>query len=364
MLRSDPLGNRLITRAADHIQSAIALLTHERDSRPAPEWPEGWSVREAIADLCADQRRGGAEECYQEAIKRGWQPTTSNSLFIPFTRIMTVASAAQGGNIVPTALLPTADALRAFPVFSVLPLTEINAPFGGNVSLPRITGPATAYSLPTESTQVTASTLTVGMVQATPKHIGVYSEMSRQVLLNTGDRAESVVVNDLRAVLGREVERQIVFGAGAGGEIAGLKTMSGVQSWSISSFNLASALTAATNAGDGLDDSFGFAAARAVGITLRGRQEFSGSSLTCWRGSPVAGTVADLLAASSSGITANHMVAGPWRQYMLVAWGGGIEVNVNPYSDFKAGIVGVRALGMFDGAPVWPATFSIGTNFS
>jgi hypothetical protein len=33
-------------------------------------------------------------------------------------------------------------------------------------------------------------------------------------------------------------------------------------------------------------------------------------------------------------------------------------------SNFVKGIVGVRVIGTFDGAPTWPAAFSVGTNFS
>ncbi len=181
------------------------------------------------------------------------------------------------------------------------------------------------------------------------------------------------MVRDLTAVVQREAERQIVFGTSSAGQLTGLKGMAGVQTLTATSFNLASALVAASNAGDALDDSFGFATARNVAIALRGRQEFTNSSGTVWRGSVVDGTVADFRAVSTSGITADHIVAGPWRHYTLVEFGRRPSRLLSTRSAIKAeavrttsrrALLGSACFGTFDGAPTWPSAFSVAASFS
>jgi HK97 family phage major capsid protein len=355
----------------DHITLEAARRAHALlDNARAATEIERWSISDAVLSLSKGRLSGAALECKQEAERNGWGSTMSNSMFIPYAmlgRALTVASAPNGGRLVPTTLLPAADAIRSNLAFGALGLNVIDAPANANVILPTVKASGTAYMLPTETTQITGSQQQTGQVAFFPKCIGGYTELSRQLLLQS--TAQDMVKRDLSAIVWQKLEQQIGFGSTINGELWGLKGYTGVQTLDASGFDLDNATDAAGKAGDAFDESFGFATTRTAALALRKRQEFTGSSYTVWRGKPTFGTVCDLDAASSSGIVADHVFAGPWKHYNLVAYGGGLEVAVNIYGDptntnFVKGIVGVRVIGTFDGAPTWPAAFSVGTNFS
>ncbi len=132
MYRSpDPLGRHLIDQA-------VAKLLQEQQSRGESS---RWSIREQLLNLgYGHPLTGAAAECYQQAVRDGWQPQTTNSLFIPYghQRMLSVAVAAWGGNLVGTWVPPASRraALRA-GVQPSCPSTCCLCRSMRNVTLPR-----------------------------------------------------------------------------------------------------------------------------------------------------------------------------------------------------------------------------------
>jgi HK97 family phage major capsid protein len=319
---------------------------------------------EAIAGLARESRTGAAAEVHQE-LSRHQPATQSNSILVPFAalaaRAVNVGVANQGGFLVGTENLTAADLLRPRMVTGALGATIISAPHGANINLPKQTAAGTAYWLNNEAATATEAEQTFGQVAFMPKTVAAYTELSR--LLKLQSDADQIIARDLAAVLGRAVDKAQLSGNGAAGTLQGIQNVAGVSTFSGDTTGLQTLIDAETSLGDAVGPSTGLATTLAVAGALRKRPELDGSARTLWEGSLVAGTAAGMNARSSTAITSNTLVVGSWEYLALVIWGD-LEISVNPYASFKAGVLGIRAFMTCDSAVVWPSAFTIGASFS
>lgn len=289
-------------------------------------------------------------------------------IFLPTTRDLTSATAAAGGYLVGTNLAPGEfwiDALR--PANIGLQMGVQLVPMGGgNVTVPRFTGQSTAYWLTNEGASTTESQGTLGQVAATPKTVGTYGEMSRQLLLQGGPFVTNVILTELARSVGSKADAALLNGSGASGEPLGIVGTSGIGSVTGASIAHAGimefqsdvlAANASVNA-----SAFGYVTTPTVASTLSGRQRFTGSNDPLWLGALVEGTLGGRKAMATGACPASTIVAGDWSSVALLDWGG-IEVGVNPYgadvAAYKAGLVGLRCFWSVDVAVLRPSSFSI-----
>jgi hypothetical protein len=235
-----------------------------------------------------------------------------------------------------------------------------------NLNLPKVASNATVNWLSTETTQATESDLSFGQVGYSPHTISGYTELSRQLAITSSPSASNLIANELMRRVRRAIEGAVFSGTGINGQPHGLIGMAGVNAVSGTTFSLATAVTCQTNAGDALTDDAGpgWAVNRAVAGLLRQRGEVLGavnSFVPIWRGALTWGELVDTTAGSSSGVPAATAIFGCWRYLVLVDFGGGLDVAVNPFGtpNFQAGIIGVRCLATVDCAPIWPGAFSV-----
>jgi len=66
-------------------------------------------------------------------------------------------------------------------------------------------------------------------VTLTPKHVGAWTEYSRNMLLQSSPDIESILRSDLAQVLGLEVARATINGTGTGAEPRGILNTAGIQ---------------------------------------------------------------------------------------------------------------------------------------
>jgi hypothetical protein len=57
------------------------------------------------------------------------------------------------------------------------------------------------------------------------------------------------------------------------------------------------------------------------------------------------------------------MLYGDWDQVVIAEWGV-LQVEVNPYANFQAGIIGVRAMVSVDVGLRYAAAFSLATSIT
>ena len=159
---------------------------------------------------------------------------SGKGFFLPLEvqqRDMLVATAANGGNMVATTLRPQdfIGLLRARTLSTELGVRRLSG-LVGNADITKQTGGATGYWLASESTAITESQQTIGLLQLRPKNLGAYTEVTRQLLMQSTPDADMFVMDDLAKQLGVAIDAAIFNGSGASGQPTGIIGTAGVGS--------------------------------------------------------------------------------------------------------------------------------------
>lgn len=233
-----------------------------------------------------------------------------------------------------------------------------------NVTIPRMSAGSTAYWLTNEATQATETNLTFAQVSLTPKNIGAYVEISRQLMLQSSPGAEGIVSDDLAKQVAVKVDLAGLEGSGTE-QPTGIANTSGIGSFTGATLTYAYVL----NAQEDLATSNitpirgGYVGTPAVASICMQRQRFSSTDTPLWVGNIWDGAMCGFPAMSSNQLTAATMIFGDWQELILAEWGV-LEIEVNPYANFQAGIVGVRAMYSMDVGVRRAAAFTRATSIT
>ena len=272
--------------------------------------------------------------------------------------------ASGGAYLVETTNIGFIELLRNRSVAFKLGATRL-AGLTGNVTIPKQSAASTAYWLASETTAITESQLTLVQVPLSPKNVGAYTEISRQLLLQAVPGVEAIVSNDLAATTATAIDGVVIKGTGAP-QPQGIVGTSGVGSVTGTSLAAAGIIEFMTDvaASNVVPVRFGYATTSAVAGLLMARPKLpTTGTIRLWQGNLWDGTLFGLPAMSSEQMTAATMLAGDWSMVIVGEWGV-LEVEVNPYADFKAGIIGIRTFYTMDVGVRWGAAFSYATSIT
>ena len=292
----------------------------------------------------------------------------SRSFYVPaevLKRDLTVGTAGAGGYLVETANQGFIDLLRNRSVAMALGATRLTG-LQGNITVPKQTAAATAYWLANESTSITESQQTVGQMALTPKNVGAYTEISRQLLLQSSPSAEGIVMSDLARVIALAIDAAALEGSGVSGQPTGIANTASIGSVTGTSLAAAGVLEfqADVAAGNVVPASGGYATTPAVAALLMVRPELPTTGTErLWKGNLWNGELFAMPAMSSNQLTAATMIFGDWSQLVVAEWGV-LEIEVNPFANFQAGIRGVRAMYTVDVGVRYAAAFSRATSIT
>ena len=338
----------------------------------SPTEQRRFSVFKAIRAI-TDKTWKGAEferECHEEILKRtGLAEAVHGGFYMPMDvqqRDLTVGTASAGGNLVATNLVPSSfiDLLRARSRVAQLGATMLPG-LVGNVAIPKLTGAATAYWITNEATAITESQQTVGQLAMAPKNLGAYTELSRQLMLQSTPAAEQLVMNDLAKVLALAIDLAACEGSGSSGQPTGISATAGIGSVTGTSLDYADVVEFQTDAaaGNALADGCAYLTTPAVAGLLMQRQRFSSTDTPLWMGSVLDGQMAGYRATTTTQITAASMIFGDFSQVVIGEWGM-LEIALNPYASFTAAITGIRAIQSVDIGIRQAAAFSRATSIT
>jgi len=338
----------------------------------SPREQRRFSVFKAIRAL-TDKSWKGAEferECHDEILKRtGLSEAVHGGFYLPMDiqqRDLTVATASAGGNLVATNLVPSSfiDLLRARSRVASLGATMLPG-LVGNVAIPKLTGAATAYWLTNEATAITESQQTIGQLALAPKNLGAYTELSRQLMLQSTPAAEQLVMTDLAKVLALAIDLAACEGSGSSGQPTGISATAGIGSVTGTSIAYAGIVEFQTDtaAGNALADGSAYLTTPTVAGLLMQRQRFSSTDSPLWMGSVLDGQMAGYRATTTTQITAASMIFGDFSQVVIGEWGM-LEIALNPYASFTAAITGIRAIQSVDIGIRQAAAFSRATSIT
>jgi len=278
------------------------------------------------------------------------------------TRADVVGTTTAGGYLVETINLSFIELLRNRTVAFRLGATVLSG-LVGNVSIPKQTGAATAYWLSAETTQITEVEQTFGQLAFSPHTVGGYTEISRLLLLQSSPDVEGIVNADLAAIIGIAVDAGVINGSGSAGQPHGIVGLSGVGTTTGTTLGLAGLLTAqgTVGAANVVPVRGGWTTTFVNSALLRARQEFSNTYSPLWYGSVWDGMMLGYPGIASNQCPTGDLIFGDWAQVVVAEWGV-LEVEVNPYANFTAGIIGVRAMMTIDVGVRYPGAFYVITS--
>jgi len=314
-----------------------------------------------------DWKDAGLElEAHRELSKRFGAGQGKRSFYVPLDvqkRDLVAATPSAGGNLVATDNISFIDILRARSVAMRMGAMRMTG-LVGNVTVPRQTGAATAAWLANEGAGVSESDQTFSQMALSPKNVAAYTEISRQLMMQSSPSAEMIVMNDLAAVVALAVDSAAIQGTGLTGQPTGIISTSGIGSVTGTSIAYAGILEFQTDvmAANALINpaTSGYVCTPAVAALLAIRQRFASTDTPLWEGGLMDGRVAGFAAMSSTQMPASRVLFGDWSQLVIAEWGA-LELDVNPYANFPAGITGVRAFYTVDVGVRYAASFSYST---
>lgn len=373
---SDDLLKIIEQRGATNPQPATQLGLTPTETRR-------FSLQRAIHAVAEkDWTQAGFElECSRAIAQKLGKAPNPTTFFVPFEiqqrghatpiedlayrlmkRDLTVASGSGGGYLVDTVNVGFIELLRNRSVAYNMGAIRLSG-LQGSVTVPKQTGAATAYWLASESTQATESQQTFGQMALSPKTVGAYTEISRQLLLQSSPDAESIVMSDLAASVALAADLAVLNGSGASGQPTGIINTAGIGSVTGTSLAYAGIIEFQTDVAAANVSGNGYVTTPAVAGLLKQRVKFSGTASPLWDGRLEDAVVDGYRGMSSNQMPSANMIYGDWSKVVIGEWGV-LEVQVNPYANFQAGIIGVRALYTMDVGVRYAGAFSLATSIT
>jgi HK97 family phage major capsid protein len=329
-----------------------------------------YSLMRAIrAMVDRDWKDAGYErECSNAIMQRaGIAQAANGGFYVPYEvlakRDMTAGTGNAGGYLVATDNLAGSfiDLLRNRTVVAQLGATMLSG-LVGNVTIPKQTAAGTAYWLSTEATPITESQQTLGQLALSPKNVGAYTEVSRQLMLQSSPAIDALVMNDLARVLGIAIDVAAINGSGASGQPTGVIQTAGIGGVTGTSIAYAGIVEFQTDVAgaNALAPNCGYLTTPAVAALLKQRVKFTSTASPIWEGGVLDGNVDGFRAMSSLQVPTANILFGDFSQVVIGEWGM-LEIAMNPYANFAAAITGIRAIQTVDVGVRQAGAFSLAT---
>ncbi|WP_096700522.1 phage major capsid protein [Magnetospirillum sp. 15-1] len=299
---------------------------------------------------------------------------TGDGILIPMqvfeTRAQTAGNGTAGGFLVGTDHRDDLfiDRLRSSLVTSRLGATVISG-LTGPVAIPKRSTSTTAQWVG-ENQDLDDSDQSFGQLSMAPKHVGILTEISRQLLLQTSNDIEQLTRADMAAQLAEAVDLAAINGNGVGKPLGILQT-EGIGSVDLSSVTWAKVLEFIEDLEVADSDGTAFLTHPSVRKTLRSTpkaKDGSGNALDAKMIMEGRNMLADypliastLVPTTLGGGSDSALIFGKWSD-MIIGYWDTFSILVNPYGDaYKRGGVQVRAMLTCDTAVRHAKSFSAAT---
>jgi len=345
--------------------------------------------RAILAARDNDWRKAGFElECHRTIADKTDKPQQNNCFYVPLEvqrrqssvnyaqlaerhgqsqwiqRDLNTASLGAGGALVQTSVMGFDELLRNLSFAFRMGATRLTG-LRDNVTIPRQSAAATAEWLSSETGAATESQPTFVQLAMTPKTVSAYTELSRKLLMQSSIDVEGLVNADLAAVAALAVDVAVISGTGASGQPLGIDNVTGVGTVSGTSLGLAGLLETQTDlaAANVMPMRGGYVTTPAVAALMIAEVLYASTASPAWIGNVWGGTMMGFPAMSTNQVATATMYFGAWENCVVGEWGV-LEVDTNPYANFGAGIIGVRAMYSVDVGIRRPAAFTIASSIT
>ncbi|WP_444922685.1 phage major capsid protein (plasmid) [Microbulbifer sp. DLAB2-AF] len=283
------------------------------------------------------------------------------------TRALSATLSDTGSNLVGTQHLAASfiDLLRNRMVlarFGAMTLTGLS----GNLAIPRQIGSTGMYWLDPENSNIPAEGLpTFDQVALTPKNGATFTEITRQLLLQSSPDVENLVRMDIAKEMALGLDKAGLYGTAANGQPRGISNMTGINVVDFAAVNPTFAEVVQMETETALDNADESNAGYAMGPGMRGyfktTEKFPGSNgATIWEAGNLVNGYGTVV---SNQVLAGELFHGNFSDLIIGMWGG-LDMLVNPYSGDKAGTIRITAHQSCDTACRHPESFTHGKKFT
>jgi len=377
--------------ASEAEQARQALQVHRtKQERKAPEdkAAERYSILRAIRLTASGKPLDGIEaEMSQEAeheFKRAGI-TPSGNLFVPAMltkrgkemRDMTAGTTTAGGYTVPNLMqdvIPFLDPRLAVIQAGATLLTGLT----GNLDFPRNDAAATAV-WEGENDANAETSPTFDRIQMSPNRLGAFTDISKQLMVQSSIDVENFVRNRLNEAVNRALDYALINGDGSTIPITGILNTSGIGSVAIGATGGAPTWAhivgletevAIDNADFG---SLAYLTTPGIRGKLKTTEKASSTGQFVWNDgtAPVSGPRVDSLngyrafvstqvpsnLTKSTGSNLHAIIFGNYAELMVGQWAG-LDIVIDPYSGAKNALVTIVVNSWWDAAVRHAASFS------
>ena len=231
---------------------------------------------------------------------------------------------------------------------AVMPLaTNLNG-LTGDVKIPKKTSAASAAFISSEGGASGESEMVIGSVTMTPKTLGVHTDVTRQLMLQSSLDVENLIRDDLAKSMAIAIDDGALEGSGSSGNPTGITNTSGINTVSLSSaaaptFAEMVSIETAVAVDNALVGDLAYVINPTNFGTLKTTAKDSGSGMFVAENGQVNGYPVVV----SNQITANNYVFGNFND-LLIGFFGGLDITVDPFTNSTSGTVRIVALQSVD----------------
>lgn len=261
-----------------------------------------------------------------------------------------VTTAADGGNLVKEEDFIFIEALQNALVLSGLGIRILPGLIG---NLPLLRGGSFSASWIAEGDAVTLTKESFSKVTMTPKNLVCAGAISRQLLLQTGGIAESLLRQDLIAAIARGLQDAAINGSGQNGQPTGILNTSGIGSVVGGTDGLAPTwanivdLESKIDIANGMVGNMAYLTNSKVRGLLKTTLKATGVAGYIWEGATLNGYKTAVTNAVPSNLTKGNsttkcsaIIAGVFSEMFMGMWGG-LDLIVDPYTLATSGDIRV-----------------------
>ena len=235
----------------------------------------------------------------------------------------------------------------------------------GDVKIPKKTAASTASFISSEGGAASESEMTVGQVSMVPKTLGAFTDVTRQLLIQSSLDVESLIRDDLSRALGTAIDKAGLEGSGSSGNPTGILNTTGVNQ--VTNFAAANptfaevvTLETAVATDNALLGNLSYILPASMYGALKTVEKATNTAQFVVE---PGGTLNGYTGIVSNQCTAGNLYFGNFDD-LLIGMFGGIDITVDPYTASTTGTVRIVALQSVDVAVRHAVSFAFGNDGS
>ena len=233
----------------------------------------------------------------------------------------------------------------------------------GDVRIPKKTAAASASWIASEGGAASESEMTVGNIAMTPKTLGAFTDVTRQLMIQSSMDVEALIRDDLATAIALAIDLAGLEGSGSSGQPTGILNTSGINS--VANFAAANptfaevvTLETALAEDNALMGNLAYILPASMYGALKTTEKASGTAQFVVE---PGGTINGYRSIVSNQGTAGNLYFGNFSD-LLVGFFGGLDLVVDPYTASTTGTVRVVALQSMDVAVRHAVSFAVGND--